>query len=154
MRNIGVVPQNVSLFNNTIKNNLAFVKNTLVKDLEINQSIEFAELKSTLDHFPKGIHSQVGEQGVKLSGGEKQRLGLARAFLISPKLYLLDEATSALDYQTEASIIKHIKNQKRKGVSCLIITHRKTLLSLADHIYDLKNGALVKLKKERGFNRD
>ena len=147
MKNIGVVPQSVSLFNNSIKNNLAFVKNSIVKEIDIKKSINFAELEGTLQTLPKGIYTQVGEQGVKLSGGEKQRLGLARAFLVKPKLYLLDEATSALDYQTEARIIQHIKDQKNKGISCLIITHRKTLYSLADRIYELKHGTLMKYKK-------
>ena len=100
---IGVVPQDTVLFNDTIRYNIKYGRPDAT-DLEVEEAAAHADIHNRIMTFTEGYESKVGERGLKLSGGEKQRVAIARTLLKSPKIVLLDEATSALDTQTERNI--------------------------------------------------
>ena len=135
---IGIVPQDVTLFNDTISHNILYA-NLLASKKMLMDALEVASLKETIEKLPQGLETIVGERGAQLSGGEKQRIGLARAIIRQPKLYIFDEATSSLDSRTEKQIIKNIENIAHKA-STLIIAHRLSTVAFADRIILLENG--------------
>ena len=143
-QNIGYVPQDPTLFCNTIRYNLTY-ENLTSSTEEIEDALNKANLKDFVTSLPSGLDTFVGERGVSLSGGEKQRLALARIFLTKKKLYIFDEATSALDSKTQKSIQNHIFSLK-KDSSILIISHRLTTVTHSDEIIVLSDGQVV----ERG----
>lgn len=102
-RAIGVVPQDTVLFNNTIKYNIRYGRMDAT-DAEVIEAAKNADIHERILTFPEAYDTQVGERGLKLSGGEKQRVAIARTLLKAPNIVLLDEATSALDTQTERNI--------------------------------------------------
>ena len=104
-------------------------------------SIEMACLKDKILELPDGINTQVGNDGIKLSGGEKQRVALARAIYRNPSILFMDESTSALDNQTEKKIIDNIK-MNLKDKTMIMIAHRNTSIKDCDQIINLKNGVL------------
>lgn len=139
---IGYIAQNIYLLDATIEKNISFdFLNEKVDKKRLEFSIEMACLKDKILELPNGINTQVGNDGIKLSGGEKQRVALARAIYRNPSILLMDESTSALDNQTEKKIIDNIKmNLKEKTM--IMIAHRNTTIKDCDQIINLKNGVL------------
>lgn len=135
---LGIVPQDTVLFNDTLKNNILYAKPDAT-DEELQQVITMAQLDELVGHSPQGLESMVGERGLKLSGGEKQRLAIARMLLKKPAIMVFDEATSSLDSTTEQAIMSAIR-QVSKGHTTLIIAHRLSTIADADQIVVLENG--------------
>lgn len=140
---IGFVTQDTQLFSGTIKENLLFV-NPEASDEELQDVLQKAACQNLLARAEKGLETMIGEGGLKLSGGEKQRLSIARALLRKPKLLLFDEATSALDSLTEEEITDTIRDISRNGNQItILIAHRLSTIMHADRIYVLEKGDVV-----------
>ena len=140
---IGYVPQESSIFEGTIRENvsLGFAEYEF-SDEQIMRALEIASLKSLVEESPLGLSTLVGERGTRISGGQRQRLGIARAMLTQPKLLIFDEATSALDGQTEHEISESINSLK--GLSTvIIIAHRLSTVKNADKIIYLDKGRII-----------
>jgi ATP-binding cassette subfamily C protein len=138
---IGYVPQDTFLFHDTLKNNLLWVKPD-AKEEEINQALRFAAAEEFISGLPKGLETIVGDRGVLVSGGERQRLALARALLRKPSLLILDEATSSLDSENEKRIQNAIEKFHGK-MTILVISHRLSTIREADVIHVVEGGHLV-----------
>ncbi|MBB5722126.1 ATP-binding cassette subfamily B protein [Loktanella ponticola] len=141
---IGVVPQDTVLFNDTVHYNIAYGR-PVATEGEIIAAAKAAKIHDFIMSLPEGYATQVGERGLKLSGGEKQRVGIARTLLKNPPILLLDEATSALDTQTEMEIQAELKAMAQ-GRTVITIAHRLSTIADADQIVVLENGVIV----ERG----
>lgn len=141
---IGIVPQETVLFNSSLFYNIKYSKLDATKK-QVEDAIKAAHLTSFIKQLPKGYDTVVGEKGLKLSGGEKQRVGIARVFLKNPAIYIFDEATSALDTATEQEIQCNLK-EISSGSTTLIIAHRLSTIVHADEIIVLDKGEIV----ERG----
>jgi ATP-binding cassette subfamily B protein len=140
---IGFVTQDTQLFSGTIKENLLFV-NPRATEAECFDVLEKAACQNLLARADKGIETMIGEGGVKVSGGEKQRLSIARALLRKPNILVFDEATSALDSLTEEEISKTIRDiSSRKDLLTIMIAHRLSTIMHADKIYVLEKGSIV-----------
>jgi ATP-binding cassette subfamily C protein len=138
---IGYVPQDTFLFNDTVKANLLWAKPDANEE-EINQSLRFAAAEEFVSGLPKGLDTVLGERGVLVSGGERQRIALARALLRKPSLLILDEATSSLDSENEKRIQNAI--EKLHGqMTILVISHRLSTIRGADVIHVVEEGRLV-----------
>ncbi|USN45822.1 MAG: ABC transporter ATP-binding protein [Candidatus Woesearchaeota archaeon] len=138
---MSIVPQEAVLFDDTIFNNIAFSRPSATRK-EVLQAIKFAQLDKIIDSFPLKEKTIVGERGVKLSGGEKQRVSIARAVLANKKILVLDEATSALDSKTEHEIQKDLE-RLMKGRTSIIIAHRLSTIMKADEIIVMQRGKIV-----------
>ncbi len=140
---IGFVTQDTQLFSGTIKENLLFV-NPSATDDDIRESLYHASCENLLARAEKGLETMIGEGGLKLSGGEKQRISIARSLLRHPRILIFDEATSALDSITEEEITSTIKNiiEQREQITVLI-AHRLSTIMHADRIYVLERGQIV-----------
>lgn len=138
---IGVVPQDTVLFNDTILYNIAYGRPDATR-AEIEAAAEAAKIHEFIHGLPEGYETKVGERGLKLSGGEKQRVGIARTLLKDPPILLLDEATSALDSETERDIQDSLSAMGR-GRTVITIAHRLSTVVEADLIVVLENGVLV-----------
>lgn len=145
---IGVVPQDSVLFNTSISYNIAYGKFGASPE-EIEVAARSAQMHDRIMSFPNGYETTVGERGVRLSGGEKQRVAIARTLLKNPPILLLDEATSALDTHTERDIQKALQNLMM-GRSSLSIAHRLSTIASADLILVLKDGQIV----EQGSHKE
>ena len=146
---IGFVTQDTQLFSGTIKENLLFVAPNATDD-EINKALEKAACQSLLARAEKGIDTVIGEGGVKVSGGEKQRLSIASALLRNPSLLVFDEATSALDSLTEEEISKTIRElSTQESHITILIAHRLSTIMHADRIYVLEKGQIVESGKHQ-----
>ncbi len=141
---IGMVPQDTVLFNDTIRYNVRYGRPD-ASDAEVEQAAEMAQIGDFIRQLPDGYESQVGERGLKLSGGEKQRVAIARTLLKAPPILILDEATSALDTQTEREIQSAL-DEVSKNRTTLVIAHRLSTVINADEIIVLRDGAIA----ERG----
>ena len=137
----GIVPQECILFDDTLYNNIKF-SNPLAPREKVEEAIRFAQLDKIIKHFPEREKTIVGERGVRLSGGEKQRVSIARSILANKKILILDEATSALDSETEHEIQKDLQ-ELLKGRTSIIIAHRLSTIMNADRIIVLKHGNIV-----------
>src|SRR5271154_3200472 len=144
---IGMVPQDTVLFNDTIRYNIRYGRWD-ASDAEVEQAAKLAQIDSFIRISPKGYETQVGERGLKLSGGEKQRVAIARTVLKAPPILLLDEATSALDSHTEQEIQDALERVSRNRTS-LVIAHRLSPIVGADEIIVLGQGVIV----ERGTHQ-
>ncbi len=144
-KHIGVVPQDTVLFNDTLKNNLLYACMD-ASDTDLERVIEMAQLDNFIKQCPDGLETIVGERGLKLSGGEKQRLSIARMLLKKPAIMVFDEATSSLDSRTEKNINIAIK-QVSAGHTSLIIAHRLSTIVDADKIVVLDNGSVIEQGK-------
>ncbi|MDQ7022808.1 MAG: ABC transporter ATP-binding protein [Candidatus Gracilibacteria bacterium] len=140
--NIGIVSQDNSLFNTSIKQNLLYANDKATKK-DLEKALKEAQCNFVLK-LEKGIDTVIGERGLKLSGGEKQRLSIARLFLKNPKILILDEATSALDNKTEKLIQKSL-DKLMKGRTTLVIAHRLSTIQNADKILMLEDGKIVEV---------
>jgi len=145
---IAVVPQEVTLFNDTIKNNIKYGK-PRATEKEIIEAAKAANAHQFIEKFPKKYNQIVGERGIKLSTGQKQRIAIARALLKNPKILILDEATSSLDSKTEKLVQEALK-RLIKNRTTFIIAHRLSTVTQADKILVLKNGKIV----ERGNHKE
>lgn len=136
---IGYVPQQTYLLDDTIKNNIAFGQSEKeIDDKFMKNIIELVELEKLLEKAANGLDTMIGEKGVKLSGGQIQRIGIARALYVKPSLLILDEATNAIDDSTEKKIFSNLDTVKRKFTS-IMVAHRKSSLVLCDKIYEIQN---------------
>jgi subfamily B ATP-binding cassette protein MsbA len=140
-KSISLVSQDTTLFDNTIRSNIAY-GNTNATDEEIKQAAKNAFADEFIEKFPKGYDTQIGEDGVRLSGGEKQRLSIARAILKKTPIILLDEATSSLDSDTEDKIQKGL-NYLTKNKTTLVIAHRLSTILNSEKIFVIDKGNLV-----------
>ena len=138
---IGVVPQDTVLFNDTIHYNIAYGRADATR-AQIEQAAKEAQIHDFVQNLPQGYETTVGERGLKLSGGEKQRVGIARSLLKDPPILLLDEATSALDTETEHEIQESLI-QMGRGRTVMIIAHRLSTVVHADRIVVLEQGRIV-----------
>jgi ATP-binding cassette, subfamily B, heavy metal transporter len=138
---IGVVPQDTVLFNDTIRYNIAYGRADASFG-EIEDAARAAKIHDFIVSLPDGYETTVGERGLKLSGGEKQRVGIARTLLKNPPILLLDEATSALDSQTERDIQDSLKAMGQ-GRTVITIAHRLSTIVDADRIVVLESGVVT-----------
>ncbi|MFA6605628.1 MAG: ATP-binding cassette domain-containing protein, partial [Sphingomonas sp.] len=141
---IGIVPQDTVLFNDTIGYNIAYGREGAGQD-EIEAAARGAAIAGFIERQPEGYATRVGERGLKLSGGEKQRVAIARTLLKNPPVLILDEATSALDSRTEGEILDTLQAIER-GRTTIVIAHRLSTVVHADEIVVLEAGRVV----ERG----
>lgn len=141
---IGMVPQDTVLFNDTIAYNIRYGRPDADEE-EIHKAAELAQIAGFIQHLPEGYKAMVGERGLKLSGGEKQRVAIARTILKAPPILILDEATSALDTHTEQEIQSALDLVSR-GRTTLVIAHRLSTVVAADEIIVLQDGLIA----ERG----
>ncbi|KXF78071.1 metal ABC transporter permease [Paramesorhizobium deserti] len=146
-RVIGMVPQDTVLFNDTIAYNIRYGRMSASEE-EVERAAELAQISHFIKLLPDGYQSMVGERGLKLSGGEKQRVAIARTILKAPPILILDEATSALDTATEQEIQSALDIVSR-GRTTLVIAHRLSTVITADEIIVLKDGVIA----ERGTHR-
>lgn len=138
---IGYVTQEAFLFNGTVKENLALADRS-ASDEDIWKALEAAKAADFVRALPEQLETNVGERGVKLSGGEKQRLSIARALLKDPPILLLDEATASVDNQTE-HLIQQALDELMKNRTSIVIAHRLSTIQNADRIYVLENGRVI-----------
>ena len=148
-RSIGVVPQDTVLFNDTIYYNIAYGLDNASR-AEVEKAAKDAQIHDFILSLPDGYETTVGERGLKLSGGEKQRVGIARTLLKNPPILLLDEATSALDTETEREVREALMNAS-EGRSVLTIAHRLSTIADADRIIVLENGSIVEIGKHEAL---
>jgi ATP-binding cassette subfamily B protein len=138
---IGMVPQDTVLFNDTILYNIAYGRPEATQ-AEIEEAARQARLQDFIQSLPEGYQTRVGERGLKLSGGEKQRVGIARMLLKRPKIFVFDEATSALDTRTEKEIQENLRVISKEHTT-LMIAHRLSTIVEADEIIVLEHGCIV-----------
>jgi len=148
---MSVVPQEPILFDNSIYFNIAYANPQASKN-EVWQAIRFAKLDKLINSLPKKEKTIVGERGVKLSGGEKQRVSIARAILANKKILVLDEATSALDSETEREIQGYLQ-KLMEGRTTIIIAHRLSTVMKADKIVVIDEGKIVEQGSHRELTR-
>ena len=148
------VPQSIHLLNTSVYENVAFgVDEQLIDFDRVWDALKAAQIDGLVANLPYGIHTLIGENGIKLSGGQRQRIALARAFYRRSKFLVLDEATSALDNQTESEVIQSLEIIGRRCTT-LVIAHRLSTIQRCDRIYEFSNGKIihsgdyVSLKKE------
>jgi len=140
-KNISLVSQDTTLFDDTIRNNIAYA-NSEASQKEIEEAAELSFASEFIENLPNGYNTVIGENGVRLSGGEKQRLSIARAILKKSKIILLDEATSSLDAETENKIQKAI-NFLTKGGTTIVIAHRLSTILNSHKIYVIDKGKVI-----------
>lgn len=145
---LAIVPQDVELFNASIRENILMGDG--FSDEEIWAALRIAVLDKRVLQMPEKLDTEVGERGVKLSGGEKQRLGIARALIRRPKILVLDEATSSLDTLSERQVKEAIYNLEHLDITVIVIAHRLSTIQDADEILVFEAGKIV----ERGTHRD
>ena len=129
------------MFNQSIDYNLRYARNDAT-DADIDNAIDSANLRKLINELPDGLETVVGERGLKLSGGEKQRVGIARVMLKAPPILVFDEATSSLDTQTEQSIVESLQ-QAAMRTTTLVIAHRLSTIVDADRILVLDKGRIT-----------
>jgi len=148
MRRTGVVTQDAHLFHDTIRANLLYARPEASED-ELRDALRAAQILPLIESLPQGLETLVGERGYRFSGGEKQRLAIARLLLKSPDVVILDEATAHLDSESEAAIQKAFE-VALTGRTSLVIAHRLSTILKADQILVVREGRIV----ERGRHAD
>jgi subfamily B ATP-binding cassette protein MsbA len=142
LRNLmGIVTQEIILFNDTVYNNVAYGRSDIGEEA-VKKTLEAANAADFIDEMPDGIHTMIGDRGVKLSGGQRQRIAIARALLKDPPILIFDEATSSLDTESEMQITRAIANLF-SGRTVIIIAHRLSTIRKADIIHVIENGRIV-----------
>jgi ABC-type multidrug transport system fused ATPase/permease subunit len=143
---ISVVSQRIFLLDKSFEENIAFgIEKKMIDKIKLYNAISMANLDQTIINLPLGVETVIGERGIQLSGGQLQRIGLARAFYKDASILILDEATNALDSNTESEIINTIKMFK-DNFTILMITHNSLNLKICDQIYEIKNSNLFQIK--------
>ncbi|MDD5579875.1 MAG: ABC transporter ATP-binding protein/permease [Methylobacter sp.] len=148
-RAIAIVPQDTVLFNTSIRDNIAY-GNPHAMDVDIDQAIKMAHLEPFIASLPDGDKTVAGERGLKVSGGEKQRIAIARVLLKNTPIIIFDEATSALDSHSEAAILEAMRDAAT-GRTTLVIAHRLSTITDADNIVVLDNGRLIEQGNHRAL---
>lgn len=147
LSHVGYIPQTIYMLDDSIRNNIAFGVNAEdIDDARIWEVLEQAQMKEFVEQLPDKLDSQIGERGVRISGGQRQRLGIARALYHDPELLIFDEATSALDNDTETAIMEAI-DMLHGQKTMVIIAHRLRTIENCDMIYEVSDG---KIKIQRG----
>ena len=142
-KNIGYVAQDTFLIDDSIKRNIAFGQvDSKIDNRKISSSIEKAQLSNFVKTLPHDLETVVGEKGVEISGGQKQRLGIARALYNDPSILIFDESTSSLDEATERNFLQSI-NKIKKDKTVIFVTHRKSVLNDCDKIFCLDAGNII-----------
>ena len=149
---ISIVDQNITLFDDTVFNNIKYAKPN-ASDKEIYEAAKLSMCLDFIDNLQSKYDTMIGENGVKLSGGEKQRLSIARAFLKDSKIILLDEATSSLDTETEEKIQKALE-EFTKNKTTIVIAHRLSTILNSDKIYVMDKGFIVASGKHEELLRE
>ncbi|MDT2830517.1 ABC transporter ATP-binding protein [Vagococcus carniphilus] len=147
-QNIGMVTQEIELVDGTILDNILYGSNKKTEE-DITQALKAAKLADFINSLPKGLHTEIGERGIKLSGGQKQRVAIARIFLKNAPILILDEATAALDNESEKYIQESL-NQLLNDRTSLVIAHRLSTIQKADDIIVLEDGKIL----ERGTHKE
>ncbi|MDA9882509.1 ABC transporter ATP-binding protein/permease [Alphaproteobacteria bacterium] len=142
-KKIGYVPQDIYLIDDTLRQNIAFgIPKNEIDDKRVNHAIKLSKLEDFVNSLKDGLNTIFGERGIKLSGGQLQRIGIARALYKNPEILVLDEATSALDNKTESFVIDSVKNLR--GIkTIIIITHRITTILNSDYVYKIDKGVIA-----------
>ncbi len=140
-KNIGYVPQEPTLFSDTIRNNITFGRKDIAGSL-VEGAVEVSQLKDEVATFSDGLDTAIGTRGVSISGGQKQRLALARALVGKPKILILDDCTSALDSRTETALWDRL-HEVLPDMTAILITHRPDTLEQVDKVYVLDEGSIV-----------
>lgn len=147
LSNIGYIPQVIYLSDDSIRDNIAFgVPKEEIEDARIWQVLEEAQMRQFVEQLPEGLNTSTGDRGVRISGGERQRLGIARALYHNPDILIFDEATSALDNATEKAVMEAINSFHGKK-TMVIIAHRLNTIEQCDIIYRVENGKIMKQDK-------
>lgn len=148
LSNIGYIPQSIYLSDDSIRDNIAFgVEKDKIDDNRIWEVLEEAQMKKFVEALPDGLDTSTGDRGVRISGGERQRLGIARALYNNPDILVFDEATSALDNATEEAVMEAI-NSFHGRKTLVIIAHRLNTIEKCDLIYRVENGKIVEQRKQ------
>lgn len=143
LSHIGYIPQVIYLSDDSIRSNIAFgVPEEEIDEKRIWEVLEDAQMKEFVQKLPEGLDTSVGERGVRISGGERQRLGIARALYHNPEILVFDEATSALDNQTEHAVMEAV-NSFRGKKTMVIIAHRLNTIANCDYIYKVEDGKIL-----------
>ncbi len=144
LKNIGYIPQMITLLNTDIRQNVAFgVPEEEIDEDKLWYALKEAQLDEFVKGLPEGVHTGVGERGIRISGGQRQRIGIARALYNDPELLILDEATSALDNETEGAIMEAI-NRLHGRKTLVIIAHRLQTIEKCDMVYRVENGKIAR----------
>lgn len=145
-KKIGYIPQNIFLLDDTIRNNIVFgVEEQDIDEKLLWEVIEDAQLKDYVESLEEGLETIVGERGARISGGQMQRISIARALYTKPEILILDEATSALDGETESAVMEAIENLHGK-LTLIIIAHRLTTIQKCDKVYKVEDGQIMDAK--------
>ena len=140
---IGYIPQSIYLIDESIRDNIAFgIDADKIDDERIWEALEEAQLKQFVEELPEGLDTTIGDRGVRISGGQRQRLGIARALYYHPEILVFDEATSALDGDTETAVMEAINSFHGKK-TMVIIAHRLNTIEKCDVIYKVENGKIT-----------
>ena len=140
---IGYVPQSVYFLDDTVRRNVAFgIYDKEIDDEAIWKALEQAQMKTMIENLPEGLDTMVGERGIRFSGGQTQRIAIARALYTNPDILVLDEATSALDSETENAVMEAIDALKGQK-TLIIIAHRLTTIKNCNKIYEISNGKVI-----------
>ena len=146
LAHVGYIPQTIYMLDDSIRNNIAFgVKEADIDDARVWEVLEQAQMKDFVENLPDRLDAQIGERGVRISGGQRQRLGIARALYHDPELLIFDEATSALDNDTETAIMEAIDTLHGQK-TMVIIAHRLRTIENCDIIYEVKGGKITKTR--------
>lgn len=140
-QHIGYVPQEPALFSDTVRNNITFGRDNIDEET-IQWAVDVSQLAGEVAGFPKGLETQIGTRGMSISGGQKQRLALARALVGKPQILILDDCTSALDSRTETALWDRL-HEVMPGMTAILVTHRPDTLQRADMVYVLDDGHLI-----------
>lgn len=150
----GYIPQNIYLLDDSISANVAFgISKDQIDYNKVNEALNAAQLLDYVENLPDGVDTIVGERGVRMSGGQRQRLGIARALYYNPEILVLDEATSALDSDTEAAVMDSISYLSGKK-TLVIVAHRLSTIKSCDYIFEIKNGNVIQKNKEDIFSEE
>jgi ABC-type multidrug transport system fused ATPase/permease subunit len=145
---IGYIPQSIYLIDESIRDNIAFgIDADKIDDKRIWEVLEEAQLKSFVEELPEGLETTIGDRGVRISGGQRQRLGIARALYHNPEILVFDEATSALDGDTEAAVMEAVNSFHGKK-TMVIIAHRLNTIAKCDVIYRVENEKITQTSLE------
>lgn len=150
-KKIGYVAQDIYLSDDTLKNNILFGrKNKKMNDFKIKKLIKLLNLEGMVNSLNRGINTMVGDRGARISGGERQRIGIARALYNNPEIIIFDEATASLDIKLEKEVIKKIK-KAYKNSTIISVSHRKVPIMFSDKIYKVENSKISKIEKNKIF---